>query len=532
MSNTWILFKAQIKGVFTMEKIHGGRNTKGLGRTLLTGLIGFSFLVLWAMVFGYYYLIGEVGKSMGTPEITMGLAFAGASVFVLVTTIYKGASTLFNRGDYDILMPLPVAQRHIAASKLLLLYAINLLVTLFFLLPAVIIYAIMASPSLLFYPLAIIGIVFLPVVPMLIGTLLSLITSILSSRFRHNNIINILLMLVFFGGVFYFSFSSSNVSEEAMVNSVKYLWSTVYATYPPTKLFIEGICDFNLLSMVIFVLGSGLIFMLFADLVGVKYKSFYTMLNTTKARSNYKMGQLVTSSPLKALYKKELKRYLACPMYVVNTGIGALMLAGGAIFLAFNRDGFMQLLEIEPAAGAFFATLAPAAIAAMVGMSNTTGVSISLEGVTLPLTKMLPISGRDAFLSKILVNLTITVPAVLIAAPIVSIAFGFDWVSFAICLILPLCYGVFSALFGLAVNLNFPMLTWTNEVVVVKQSMSAMISMLGGMGIAAAMGFGLYLVPAAYSLYALLGVIVLLLGISALLWRYLTTTGSKLFYKL
>lgn len=532
MNNTWILLKAQFKGVFNFQKLQGTSGKSSKTRSIMGVVIALSFVMLWAMLFGYYYMLTMASKSLGTPELTMGIAFAASSVFCLVTTVYKGAAILFSKGDYDILMPLPVKQSAVVASKLLLLYYINLVTTTFLALPAVIIHAITTNPDFLFYPFVLIGLLFLPVVPMLIGTILSVILSVLSSRFKHGNIVNILLMVVFLGGVLIFSFSADQMSEQAMTNMVKSLWDTVYSQYPPTRLFIAAVCDFNVFSLLLYAGGSAVIFWLSSLLVGTKYKAMYTALTTTRATAHYKMGDMAATSPLMALYKKELKRYLACPMYVVNTGVGALMLMGGAVAFAINSTEFLKMLEIDPAAGAFFGTLAPVVIAALIGMANTTGVSLSLEGVTLPLTKSLPVTASTLFLAKSMVNWTVTVPTVLIAGPLIAFTLKLDLLQGVLCVLLPLAYAVFSAFLGLVLNLHFPMLNWTNEVVVVKQSLSAMASMFGGMAIAAAMGFGLYAIPAQYTAYASFGMVALIVVAAFALWSYLKQTGSKLFYRL
>ena len=54
-------------------------------------------------------------------------------------------------------------------------------------------------------------------------------------------------------------------------------------------------------------------------------------------------------------------------------------------------------------------------------------------------------------------------------------------------------FAVFMALLGLVLNLKAPNLTWTNEIVPIKQSMSVMLTMFGGMGLVLGFGVGYYL---------------------------------------
>ena len=47
-------------------------------------------------------------------------------------------------------------------------------------------------------------------------------------------------------------------------------------------------------------------------------------------------------------------------------------------------------------------------------------------------------------------------------------------------ILLPIIFIVFACVFGITINIRFPMMKWENETVVVKQSAAAMIGGLGG----------------------------------------------------
>ena len=47
-------------------------------------------------------------------------------------------------------------------------------------------------------------------------------------------------------------------------------------------------------------------------------------------------------------------------------------------------------------------------------------------------------------------------------------------------MLVPIVYTVFSAILGLTLGLGMPNMTWTNEIVPIKQSGSVMISLFGG----------------------------------------------------
>jgi ABC-2 type transport system permease protein len=191
------------------------------------------------------------------------------------------------------------------------------------------------------------------------------------------------------------------------------------------------------------------------------------------------MGELRTSTPLKALYVKEIKRYFSSPLYVLNTGIGIVLLTIGAIALAFvDLDKILG----DPRATTMFLKGGPVFLSFCVMMSCTTMASISLEGRNLWIIKSLPVPTKTIFQSKILVNLTIIAPAI-IDAILISIFLDMGAVTALFMILVTIVCSLFISLFGLLVNLRLPNFTWTTEVLVIKQSAASLISIFTGIGV-------------------------------------------------
>ena len=97
-----------------------------------------------------------------------------------------------------------------------------------------------------------------------------------------------------------------------------------------------------------------------------------------------------------------------------------------------------------------------------------------------------------------------------------------------------LCFISFSpAAFGVFLNLKAPNLTWKNETVPIKQSMSMVVSIFGSWGITAVLCVSLFppggdFQPAGYALL----VAALLLVLSLLLLRWIKTRGAEIFASL
>ena len=103
--------------------------------------------------------------------------------------------------------------------------------------------------------------------------------------------------------------------------------------------------------LLLFTLSSLLIFGIFALVVGKKFKSINTYMNSNHTKSNYKMESLKQGSPLLALYKKEIKRFFSSSLYMMNTAVGIVMLTLGAIATVILKpDQLVRILDIPGAA--------------------------------------------------------------------------------------------------------------------------------------------------------------------------------------
>ncbi|MBW4081450.1 hypothetical protein [Paenibacillus sp. S150] len=92
------------------------------------------------------------------------------------------------------------------------------------------------------------------------------------------------------------------------------------------------------------------------------------------------MKPLEASSPFHALYKKELRRYFSSSVYVLNTGIGMILLLVMSISLLFVSPGKLGELAAIPQLSHGLGTLAPFLVSLFVTLSCTAPSSISLEG--------------------------------------------------------------------------------------------------------------------------------------------------------
>jgi ABC-2 type transport system permease protein len=165
-------------------------------------------------------------------------------------------------------------------------------------------------------------------------------------------------------------------------------------------------------------------------------------------------------------------------------------------------------------------------------MSNTSCVSISIEGKNLWILKSLPIAEMDIFKSKILLNILLTIPISLISFLVIGIKLGFELKTVILVMIFIVLLAVFSAALGLFINLLYPKLEFTSDVQVVKQGASVIINMISNLlYLAILCGIGYVLKISNFEVFLVVSNVIIFVSILGM-YNLLKYKGVELFKKL
>ncbi|MDD2363166.1 MAG: hypothetical protein PHH84_09545 [Oscillospiraceae bacterium] len=532
MNKLRILLKVQLMALFGINKLLHSNDKREKAKLIRFALLFvFVFFSLLFTIIMYDYIIIDSFNKIGLPQIMPALMMAMASLITLITTIYKVNGLLIGFKDFDMTMAMPIKTSVVVASRLLLLYLMNAGFCLIITLPAGIIYSLFVPQSPLFYLYMLLLALFIPMVPMLIGTALGLLITAASSRFRHANVVNIILALILTLAAMSLSiaFPAVITNPEAIG---KVLMNSVYRIYPLTRIYTKALCESDVVSLLLFIFISVILFVVFVLLIGKFFKYLNTVYTTARTRSNYRLKTLKVSSVIKSLYKRELRRYFSSTIYVFNTAFGMVMAVIMGVALLFFKPAQLEVILELPGFADVIGTLAPMVLAMLVTMSCTTSSSISIDGKSFWILKSLPVKAETVFLSKIMVNLTVTLPLSLISSVLLAIALKMDAVQFVFMLLTPAAFAVLSAEVGLFLNLMYPNFAWTNETAVVKQSIPTLISVLGGMAVSIALLIGLTKLPQHMQMPGLAVITAVAAAADLILYRLLKTKGADMFRKI
>ena len=531
------LIKVQLQSMFSRGFIRGGRSSKKPKNKLLS-----RFLIILVAV----YIIGALGFSLGFTFHSLLTAFsflkllwlyfsiAGMTAFLFsfLGSVYLAQTSLFSAQDNDLLLSMPLQPAKILLARSLALYLIALFVQALVLLPALIVYFIYGSFNLGVLVMALLTGLLLPLPTLALSILLGWLLALISSRLRRKNLVVVLLSVAALAAYF-MGYSRLISAMEEMVQRGHQIAQAVQGAIPPAYHYGLALAEGSVPSLLLFALFCVLPFALVMLLVAANYRRVLTTRRGAP-KIAYTGGGLKANSLMQALTIKEVRRFFASPIYMLNTGISLLFMLGLPIYLAIDKSALnmfhQELGYLTPYLGA----AAVGVLSMMAGSVFISSVSISLEGKALWIIQSLPVRPIQALLAKAAAHVVLTLPVSLIAGIILGVVFQLDAFMFASCLLLPLLFTVFSSLLGLVLNLRFPKLNWRNETEPVKQSMSPFLAMTLGFLIALTlMGLGGYLISKGFNtqLYILLCMAFITLA-SGLLYLALKAKADKAFLDL
>ena len=530
------MFKALLKKQFLELISFYSRNRKTgkartpVGMVLMAILFAFLFLMLAGVFFGVAMMLGSV--LLATPMSWLYFALMGLMAILLGVfgSVFNTYASLYHAKDNEMLLAMPIPPRTILTVRMLGVFVLSLLYESIVMVPAVVVYWFLKPPTLT-------GLVFPVLLVLLVGFLVLTLTcffgwlvALISSRLKNKSFLTVLCSLFFIGVYFVFYFNLSDMLT-ALVENLAAVGEVLHnAAYPLYLLGRAG--DGDVLAMLMFAaLSLGLL----ALTVWLLSRSFLRVATRTDSgtRAKYREKAVKAAGPDAALLRKEWKRFLASPTYMLNCGLSTLLMPVAAVAAWFARDTLLEMVQALGLSAAFTGVLMAGAVVLISSMNLVTAPSLSLEGNTLWQLQSLPVRPSRVFGAKRRLHLLLTLPAALVLVLSLGLLLEADLPTVLAVAAVSTAFTWFMADAGLVINLLCPNLNWTNEAVPVKQSLAVFICLFGawllGMGLVGLGFVATLLMPA----WAFLGLVtVVMAGFSALLEWWLPTVGARKFARL
>lgn len=438
------------------------------------------------------YIIGCLGFSIkmfmenllknltdfGMQNYYITILFIVASIFAFIFSIFSAKSSLFDNKDNDLLLSIPVNKKEILTSRLLMIICYNFLIGLVFIIPGIMVYVTKITSSTIQIISIILLTLFFCIIPTVLSCLFGYLIAVLTSKTNKKSFFE-LLYYVLFIALYFLIITNANKILISLISNEK-LFNTILKTiFSPMYLIYKGLATNNIIYILGFASLNIIILALFILIMNKSYFKIISKLNSHKTNSHYKMNTLKIKSIKKTLLEKESKRYFSSAIYVFNTifGVVIILIAAIASFV-FSPEKITNMVDLGSDINSF--SFVYLILLFTISLTITTNSSISIERDNFWILKMIPVKIKDIFNAKLTFNRLIIIPITIISLILFSISGYITIIEMILLIILTIIYALFISNFGLIVNLMFPNLNAVNDAVIVKQSVSSMVGIFGG----------------------------------------------------
>ncbi len=484
---------------------------KRIGTIVALCVLGLCFLPMIVSVIIATYALGKVaGPDAGICSLLILVCQGLVLIFGTLSII----TTVFNANDADKLLYLPVKPITIFLAKFTVVYINEVITSVVVILIALLPFGIGANVAVGYYFMLVPAILLIPVLPLFVGCLVSIVPSALLARFKNNGVLKIILQTLFFVAIFALYFvifnSISNMSgvEDDTTDITELIQRAIDGLREAGKKMQYVHPDFMLATaMTITTFGSWALAFLttlaenFAMLgiLALATWPFYrwilsSSLETGGAhRKKAKAEDLhvKNNGVVKGLIASDFKRVIR------NGQVGFQAFAGlvimpvllGLFYLIFNRnleegETLLETLIRDP----IYQLVAPLVIMAYMTMlgigSNTLGLyPISRENKSLYVLKSLPISFGKILLAKVIFATVVMLVCDFLTCLLTVILFGVEWYYGIAMLVVMALLGFGGTCITTLLDLKSPKLGWTNFTQSLKNAKNSWLAMLMGVAV-------------------------------------------------
>ena len=491
-----LLLKKQLLEIFQVYFYDAKKNK---ARSKASTAMYFALFIL--LVFG---LLGGIftflSVKLCAPLITAGMDWLYFALMGLIAVLLGAFGSVFNTyaglylpKDNDLLLSMPIPVSALVGARLSGVYLMGLLYSAVVILPAIIIYWVIAGVSLSVVFGGLLMTLLISVFVLTISCVLGWLVAKISQKLKHKSLVTVLISLAVIGVYYFVYFKAQSLIQNLLANADVYGARIKGAAYPVYLFGNVGVGD-GMASVII----SAAVIMLFGLMWVLLSRSFLKIATSTGkvVRREYREMRSRQRSIGTALLSREFSRFTASPSYMLNCGLGTFLMPLCAVAVLWKGRELFALLDamfVETAGSVLL--LLCVVLCGLASMNFMTAPSVSLEGKSLWILQSLPIKPWRIFQSKIRMQLLLTGLPLLLCIVCTVAVYPLHSMQLLILLLFAGSYVLLMALVGLFLGVKMPTLTWTNEIVLIKQGAPVMITLFGGFGYMVLLFVGFMLLP-------------------------------------
>lgn len=484
--------------------------------------------------------------------LTLGIVLVSMIVFIF--GIFYIINFFYFADDAQSLLALPLSGYQVLGARFAVVLVNEYLGALPFLLPPLLVYGIKSGASVLYWLYALLGFILVPLLPLGLATIPTVIIMRFANLSRRKDLLKILgglvVIAIAVGYQFLFQKMGPNTMDPAFLQNLltdrSGLMNLMSRVFPSTRYLGLALINAGQLKGLVSLLefaGLSLLAVALAWLTGEKlyFKGLVGSTETTVKRrklseADYRrLGQGLP--PVLSYGAKEMRLIFRTPTYFINSVLNNILvpvlLTIPFFIQSHNQKAAMPWENLLGAARGqtILMVIIIGVIVFMAGSNAITATSISREGRELYVSKYIPLSYQKQILAKLLSAYLLGLSGAVLMIIAARILMPLD--NYLIAMLLGLSLVAITPVIeaGLIIDLYNPKLNWENEQQAFKQNFNVLFSML----LAILLGGGIIYVVVRYIHTPVQAALFMLLGFglaAVLLYYFLMTWGVKRCYEL
>ena len=527
------LLKIRIRSVFAGYEKVGASKGKSTGFKvfigLLTGYAIICFLAVFAVVF---YRIGQQLVEQESGYAYFSLVGIMLVILGFVTSVFAAQAQIFEAKDNDLLLCMPIPVPYIIISRVASLLVVELAESLLIGIEAIIVFGIFEKLTALGIILCVIELLFVNFITAVVSTIFAWILAWITSKVHSKSLVTTVATLVMAFGFFRLVAMLEKYLNKMLEENIS-LGDSMKKSMFVFYCFGKAVEDANVWYCLLFVASCVALFALLVFVLSF----FFIRISTTKKGSLKAKNKAISYKPQSvrwSLVKKEIKRFFTNATYMLNTGIGLIVIFFGSIAIVIEKDKIYDLMMQYPQISEHAGIALMFLVMFFCALNAISAPSISLEGDSLWICKSIPVNASDVLLAKGDAHIIICLPFVLFMSLALNLALPMTVPVRLAVFVIPALYTMFIGYIGVIDNLLLPKFDWADESVAVKQSLSVIATMGIGLGVivtAFIIYFLMSMIPDMDTVFAIM--LILALVISVIAQRhYLKNKGAVKFTQL
>ncbi|MFL0198077.1 transporter [Clostridium sp. WILCCON 0269] len=495
-------------------------------------------------------------KPLHLEGIILSASMSISSTIIFAFGIFFIMSVFYFSSDIDNLLVLPVKPWIILMSKFTIVLIYEYFTEFIILVPVMGAFGIKSSAGLLYYIYSIIIFFTLPIIPLIIAALITILIMRFSGFTRNKDrfkTIAQMCILIFVVSINLISqklgkgISSGEDMAKFLTSGNNSILKSSSKLFINIKYAVESLINSttingisNMILYLLIIAAFLVLFVVFSETFYIKGVIGMTQIQAKrKILSSSEIAKQSTKRSKMLTYTiKELNILFRTPVYFMNCVVMNFIWPLFFIIPIISQKDLLKNLKhthnylntiISDNVTLGILVSIVFGISIMLSMINPiASTAISREGKNIFVNKFIPMNYKKQLLSKALAAFIINFSGIMLIILLITIIITPPLPLVAVVVLLSVIGTVFSIFLGIFIDLNYPKLNWDNEQRAVKQNFNVIISMLAGAFAGGIVIFSTIKFKIIFSITFPLIIIVFLIA-DIILYKIVTTKGVTLY---